>query len=325
MSAPEIIHGLDAVPDPLRGATVAIGNFDGVHRGHQALLAALRREAEKRDRPAVVVTFEPHPRTFFGEQLFRLTPPDEKARVLRALGVSPMVVVPFDAALASTSAEDFAADLTRAIAPSAIVVGEDFRFGRDRTGSMATFARAEDPPAFRLVTVPTLLDPTGAAYSAARIRDALAEGAVGPAADLLGYRWFVRGEVIHGDKRGRALGYPTANIAPPPSTRLRHGIYAVRVGHRGRLLEGVANFGVRPTFATTAGPLLEVFLFGFAGDLYGETLEVSFLDWIRPEARFDSVEALVARIREDESAARAILASAGPGTPLDRALAAQHS
>jgi riboflavin kinase/FMN adenylyltransferase len=321
----ETIAGLAAVPPELRGAAVAIGNFDGVHRGHQALLGALRREAEARRRPALVVTFEPHPSAFFGEPLFRITPLAEKTRLMRALGIDAMVVVPFDEALASKPAEAFIAELTTSLAPSAVVAGKDFRFGRDRAGTVATLARAGEAHGFGLVAMPSVLDPSGLAYSSARIRTALSGGEVEAAAALLGYRWFVCGEVIHGDKRGRELGFPTANIALAPSTRLRHGIYAVRVRRGSTVLDGVANFGVRPTFATTAGPLLEVFLFDFAGNLYGETLEVSFLAWIRPEARFDSVDALVARIREDEFAARAILASAGAGTPLDQRLAATNS
>jgi riboflavin kinase/FMN adenylyltransferase len=303
VSAPAIIHGLDSVPERLRGAAVAVDAFDGVHLGHQAMLYALASEARSIARPAIVVTsgevVAKHP---------RLTPLPEKSRLLGTLGVDAVVGViaeegPF-------GSRKLAMRVMHALDPVAVVVAPEHA---------ASFMG----PNLGHVRLPEL--PPSDPARPARIVHALREGDVSAANADLGYRWFVLGEVIHGDKRGRELGFPTANIAPPPSTPLRHGIYAVHVRHRGKRLDGVANFGVRPTFATTAGPLLEVFLFDFAGNLYGETLEVSFLAWIRPEARFDSVDALVARIREDEFAARAILASAGPGSALDQTLVAEHS
>ncbi len=272
MSA-RVIHGLDALPPELRGSVVAVGDFDGVHLDHQATIALLLPEAERRARTPLVVA------TRDAASPVRITPPAEEDRLLVALGVTRILLVEEPVA---------AEQLTRAVSPSFVIAVPD------AAGDMT-----------------------------ARVRAMLAEGDIAAAAALLGYRWFARGEVIHGDKRGRELGFPTANIALAPSTPLRHGVYAVRVRRAGEILDGVASFGVRPTFGGGA-PVLEVFLFDFAGDLYGDTLEVAFVAWIRPELSFDGIAPLVARIREDESEARRILATAGPGSDLDQRLAATN-
>jgi len=302
----------EAVPETLRGAIVAIGNFDGVHRGHQRLVEIAAEEARGAGRPAIVLTFEPHPRSFFAPDrpVFRLTPEPVKLAVLAQLGLDGVVVRRFDAVLAGTSADDFAQHLLlEELGAGGVVVGHDFHYGKGREGTpagLAAFCAARGVPC-------RIIDPVtaaGEAISSSAIRRALEEGAIGDANRLLGYRWFAMGEVRHGEKRGRTLGYPTANIRLGEDCRLRHGIYAVRValGEAG-LRDGVASFGRRPTFDDGA-PLLEVFLFDFAGDLYGRTLEVEFVDWIRGEERFESAQALVARMDQDSREARERLAGA---------------
>lgn len=310
------------VPAALRGSVVAIGNFDGVHRGHATLLAAAMQAARRRAAKTVVVTFEPHPRSFFRPQdpVFRLTPLAAKARVLGAMGIDGLVVLPFDETLARTAAADFVdAVLVKGLAASEVVVGYDFHFGRGRAGNAAMLAEAGRAGGFDVTVIPAVLESDGALVSSSVIRDALAAGDVAAANRLLGYRWFISGAVIGGDRRGRDLGFPTANIRLAADCRLRHGIYAVRMTRRAGVFDGVASFGRRPTFDNGA-PLLEVFLFDFSGDLYGEEIIVTFHAWGRPEEWFPSVEALVAAMNRDVVAAREALATAGDGTDLDRAL-----
>jgi riboflavin kinase/FMN adenylyltransferase len=303
----------EAVPEGLRGAVVAIGNFDGVHRGHRALVDAARRVAGEARRPAAVLTFEPHPRRFFApdKPLFRLTPEPEKLLLLRRFGLQGAFVRRFDAALAGLSAEDFVGRLLHGdLGASGVVVGHDFHFGRGREG---TPARLEALARERgmACTIVAAITTDGEPVSSSAIRRALEAGDVARANALLGYRWFVQGEVRHGAKRGRTLGYPTANLCLPEDCGLRHGIYAVRMAlDDGRVVSGVASFGRRPTFDDGA-PLLETFLFDFSGDLYGRTVRVELVAWIRGEERFASADALVARMDLDAEEARAHLA--GPG------------
>lgn len=307
----------DAAPDgALRGAVLAMGNFDGVHRGHQAVIAAARERARGFGKPAGVLTFEPHPRDFFnpGERLFRLTDEAAKLRLLAANGLDGAVVLTFGAALASLSADDFVARiLVERFAVSGVVIGFNFHFGKNRTGS-PDFLAAQGRKYGFAVDVVAPFELNGRPVSSGPIRDALAQARLDDAAGLLGFPWFVSGEVRHGDKRGRELGFPTANLSLDPACGLRHGVYAVRVAVGDRRYNGVANFGRRPMFDSGA-VLLEVFLFDFAGDLYGKRIDVAFIDWIREEAVFGSVDELVRAMSGDTNKARAALERAGDVFP----------
>jgi riboflavin kinase / FMN adenylyltransferase len=303
-----------------KGAVVAMGNFDGVHLGHRAVIAAALEMSRTHGRPALAVTFEPHPRRYFSPNTpqFRLTDEANKLRLLAATGLSGAVVMTFDKARAGTSAQDFIHhELIERLGISGIAVGYDFHFGKGRVGSPSLLV-AEAPRLGIEVDVQPHVDIDERPVSSSAIRMALAEGQIADATAMLGGPWFVTGEVIHGDKRGRDLGYPTANIRLDPNCGLKHGIYAVRVGlGQGRdqvRLDGVASFGRRPTFDNGA-PLLEIFLFDFKGDLYGETLDVAFIGFIREELKFDHVEALIRRMDQDSSRARAELAAAPEAFP----------
>jgi riboflavin kinase/FMN adenylyltransferase len=305
-----------APPQMLRGATVAIGNFDGVHRGHKAVIAAALSRARSLGKPAAALTFEPHPRAFFhpDEPLFRLTDEAAKLRLLAATGLDGAIVLTFDAALAKLSAEDFVARVLVAhFAISGSAIGFNFHFGANRAGS-PDFLQAQGKRfGFTVDIVPPLLD-GGRPVSSGPIRAALAAGRLDEAAEFLGYPWFISGTVVHGDKRGRELGFPTANLRLDPACALRHGIYAVRVAVGGRRYDGVASFGRRPMFDTGA-VLLEIFLFDFSGDLYGATIDVAFIAWLRDEAMFASATDLVRQMAEDSRLARAALARAGAAFP----------
>ena len=299
-------------PPALRGAVVAVGNFDGLHLGHQRLVQRAIALAEEGGRPAALLTFEPHPRKFFApdKPMFRLTPEPVKLAILGKLGLDGVFVRRFDAALAGTSPEGFVSGLLAGeLGAAGVVAGHDFHFGRGRAGTPAILADLcqRQGLACEIIAPVALGDE---AVSSSAVRAALEGGEVRLANRLLGYRWFVEGEVLHGDKRGRELGFPTANLAPGGDFNLRHGIYAVRAAlPSGEVRDGVASFGRRPTFDNGA-LLLEVHLFDFQGDLYGATIQVELVDWIRGEERFASAEALVAQMREDAKAARRILAEA---------------
>jgi riboflavin kinase/FMN adenylyltransferase len=310
-----IVHGIDDIPAEARGAALAIGNFDGVHRGHQALLDIARREARKADRPAGVILFEPHPREFFQPDRphFRLTPLPLKLELLKSFGLDLAVVLRFDADLAALSAESFIARvLAEALSASHVVVGYDFRFGKGRGGDPETLKRAGSAHGFGVTVVPQVAE-AGEVFSSGAIRAELGQGDVQGAAQMLGWWWRVVGEVRGGAKRGTGMGFPTANIGLTPGTALAHGIFAVRVHHDGEIHAGAAYFGTRPTFDDGA-PLLEVFLLDFDGDLYGHEIEVEFIDFIRGDRRFDGMEALKAQMALDCEAARKMLAAA-PATP----------
>jgi riboflavin kinase/FMN adenylyltransferase len=300
----------------LRGATVAIGNFDGVHRGHKAVIAAALARGHALGKPAAALTFEPHPRAFFnpGEPLFRLTPEAAKLRLLAAAGLDGAIVLTFDADLARLSAEDFVQRvLVERFGISGAAIGFNFHFGANRAGSPEFLQAQGKQHGFAVDVVPPLLD-GGRPVSSGPIRAALAAGRLDDAAEFLGYPWFVSGTVIHGDKRGRTLGFPTANLRLDPSCALRHGVYAVRTAVAGRRYDGVANFGRRPMFDTGA-VLLEIFLFDFSGDLYGANIDVVFVAWLRDEAVFASAEDLVRQMGEDSRHARQALARAGDTFP----------
>src|ERR1700720_3137475 len=296
-----------------KGMVVAMGNFDGVHLGHRAVIDADLRMGLAHDRPAFAVTFEPHPRSFFSPNTpqFRLTDEAGKLRLLAGAGLAGAVVMTFDKRRAETTAQEFIHhDLIERLGISGIAVGYDFHFGKGRVGSPG-FLVSEAPRLGIEVDVQAHIDIAERPVSSSAIRMALAEGQIDDATLMLGGPWFVTGEVIHGEKRGRDLGYPTANIRLDKNCGLKHGIYAVRVGRGAERFEGVASFGRRPTFDNGA-PLLEVFLFDFKGDLYGKMLDVAFIGFIREELKFDSVEALVRQMDDDSARARERLAAA-PG------------
>ena len=303
-----------------KGTVVAMGNFDGVHLGHRAVIQAALQMAHSHGRPALAVTFEPHPRRFFSPNTpqFRLTDESAKLRLLAGTGLAGAVVMTFDKMRAGTSAQDFIHhELIERLGISGIAVGYDFHFGKGRVGSPSLLVN-EAPRLGIEVDVQPHVDIEERPVSSSAIRMALAEGQIDDATRMLDGPWFVTGEVIHGEKRGRDLGFPTANIRLDVNCGLRHGIYAVRVG-RGQgkdqvRFDGVASFGRRPTFDNGA-PLLEVFLFDFKGDLYGSMLDIAFIGFIRDELKFDQVDALVVQMNDDSARARAMLAAAPHAFP----------
>lgn len=296
----------------VRGNVFAIGNFDGVHVGHRALLRQAQILATEMGARAMVLTFEPHPRQFFQKDrpLFRLTPPAAKARIVEQLGLAGMVTLGFDGALSALSASAFVdAVLVRQLGAKGIVIGADFRFGAKREGNAAFLVAAGREHGF-VTRVVKQIETAGVVASSSAIRSALAAGDVAQATAMLGEPWRLRATVQHGDKRGRTLGYPTANLHLDPATELRHGIYAVEALIEGASHAAVASFGRRPTFDGGA-PKLEVHVFDFAGDLYGQEIGVVFHAFLRPEERFDSLDALIVQMDQDSVGARAVLASVG--------------
>lgn len=307
----------DEAPAGLKGAVVAIGNFDGVHRGHRAVIDLACRRASALSRPAAALTFSPHPRQFFRPDvpLFRLSDDRNRLRLLASTGLDGAIVMTFNAALASTSAEDFIGKiLVGRFGISGAVIGFDFHFGKNRAGSPDYLRQQGVTHGFSVDVAPPLED-EGRPVSSGTIRAALTEGKVVEACELLGAPWFVSGEVIHGDKRGRELGFPTANIRLDPACGLKHGIYAVRAAVDGKLIDGVASFGRRPTFDNGA-PLLEVFLFDYAGDFYGKVIDVAFISWVRGEEKFESIDDLKRHMDADAAQARAALARARDAFPV---------
>ena len=311
----QVVHDF-APGEALRGATVAIGNFDGVHRGHKAVIASALARGRALGKPSAALTFEPHPRVFFNpdEPLFRLTPEAAKLRLLAATGLDGAIVLTFNAELAKLTAEDFVQSvLVDRFAISGAAIGFNFHFGANRAGSPDILQAQGKQHGFAVDIVPPLLD-GGRPVSSGPIRAALAAGRLDDAAEFLGYPWFVSGTVIHGDKRGRELGFPTANLRLDPACALRHGIYAVRTAIAGRRYDGVASFGRRPMFDTGA-VLLEIFLFDFAGDLYGANIDVAFMAWLRDEAMFASAKDLMRQMKEDSRLAREAVARTSDAFP----------
>jgi riboflavin kinase/FMN adenylyltransferase len=320
MSVFTVIRDTTPIAEIPRGTVVAMGNFDGVHRGHRAVIAAALEMGRAQGRPALALTFEPHPRRFFSPNTpqFRLSDETAKLRLLAGTGLSGAVVMTFDKARAETGAQDFIyQDLIGRLGVRGIAVGYDFHFGKGRVGSPSLLVK-EAPQLGIEVDVQPHVDIDDRPVSSSAIRIALAEGQIDEATAMLGAPWFIPGEVVHGEKRGRELGYPTANIRLDNNCALKHGIYAVRVGRRQgereARLDGVASFGRRPTFDNGA-PLLEVFLFDFKGDLYGETLDVAFIGFIREELKFDSIEALIRQMDDDSLHAREQRAAAPDAFP----------
>lgn len=299
-----------------KGAVVAMGNFDGVHLGHRAVIRAALTMARAQGRPAFAVTFEPHPRKYFSPNTpqFRLTDEHAKLRLLAGTGLAGAVVMTFNRARAETPAQQFiATELIGRLGIGGIAVGYDFHFGKGRGGSPALLLD-QAPKLGIAVDVQPHVDIAERPVSSSAIRMALAEGEIAEATAMLGGPWFVSGEVIHGEKRGRGLGYPTANIRLDPQCGLKHGIYAVRIGLGTERFDGVASFGRRPTFDNGA-PLLETFLFDFTGNLYGMKLDIAFIGFIRQELKFDSLDALVRQMDDDSARARALLAAAPAAFP----------
>ncbi len=319
------ISGTGPLDDALRNAVVAIGNFDGVHRGHQAVLERATDEAARRGVPALVLTFEPHPRKVFRPDmpLFVLTPPPMKARLLGEIGFAGLVEQPFTRAFAALPPEDFVEGiLEQRLGISHAVTGFDFHFGKNRQGGPAFLMAAGERHGFGVTLVDAFRDEGAEIVSSSRIRELLSQGDVAQAAGLLGYRFTVEADVRGGQKLGRTLGFPTANMKLPEETDLQHGIYAVRFRCAdGTLHDGVASFGRRPTVDADGAPLLETFLFDFSKDLYGQTCQVSFFGLLRGEEKFDGLEALVLQMRRDEVEARALLSDVRPLSGLDGKIA----
>jgi riboflavin kinase/FMN adenylyltransferase len=302
-------------PGDARGAVMALGNFDGVHRGHQAVIARCGALAQAEHRPYGVVTFEPHPRALFRPEdpPFRLTPLRVKAHLLEALGVDLLVNLHFDAAFAQRSAENFVTEvLHHGLGVGHVVIGYDFVFGQGRAGNPALLQKLGQELGFGVTIVDPVAGDTGAVFSATRIREHLVAGAPKAAAELLGRAWEIDGRVEHGDQRGRTIGFPTANLGLGDYLRPAPGVYAVQAGiERHGTVEwhdAVANLGTRPTVSGT-DLRLEVHLLDFAGDLYGQHLRAALIDWIRPERKFAGLDELKAQIAQDAATARAIHAA----------------
>ncbi|QAY75782.1 bifunctional riboflavin kinase/FAD synthetase [Sphingosinicella sp. BN140058] len=306
----ERLDGGSAVPQALRGGIVALGNFDGFHEGHQAVVGRAVARGRAEGRPVMVATFDPHPVRHFKPDAapFRLTTLDQRQRLFEAAGADAMLVFSFDDALAGTSAEGFIRErLLGLIGAAGVVTGEDFTFGRGRGGNVELLQRAGAELGFSVDAVGPIVE-DGEPVSSSRIREALQAGDCDTATHLLTRPFAIEGLVEHGDKRGRELGYPTANLALGTYLRPRFGIYAVRGRlEDGRVVNGAANIGVRPTFDPPK-ELLEPYFFDFSGDLYGQRLEVEFISFLRPEAKFDSLEALMAQMDADCAEARRRLA-----------------
>ncbi len=309
---PAVFATWRGLPAAARGAAVALGNFDGVHRGHAEVLR--QAHAARPESPLAVLTFEPHPREVFRPEdpPFRLTLSAERNAALGALGVRIIYELPFDAAFSVMAAETFITEvLVEGIGAHHLACGADFAFGHRRGGDAHRLAAHAEAFGIGLTVVAPLADETGP-ISASRIRRALQDGYPERAAALLGRPFAIRGEVARGDARGRTIGFPTANIALGRHLEPARGVYAVRASlPDGRSVAGVANCGVRPTVGGTESRL-ETHLFAFAGDLYGATLSVSLLHYLRPERKFESFDALRAQIAADAEQARAFHAAA-PG------------
>jgi riboflavin kinase/FMN adenylyltransferase len=311
-----VYHGHHHVPAQLRGAALAIGNFDGVHRGHQALLARARERAAASSRHganhlAGAIVFEPHPREFFHPERphFRLTTLAQKLKLFEHYGLDMAIVLPFDEHLAALSADAFIEQvLVAGLGIRHVVIGYDFYFGKDRGGDARHMTAAGAEYGFGVSVIAPVAE-GGEVVSSSAIRAEIAQGDVKGAAEMLGHWWTVTGEVVGGFRKGAGMGYPTANLKLPAGTTLAHGIYAVfvEVGHR--RYHGAAYLGTRPTFDNGL-PVLEVFLLDYEGNLYGRQIEVAFVEFLRGDQRFDGMEALIAQMDKDCARAREILQAA---------------
>jgi riboflavin kinase / FMN adenylyltransferase len=316
----DIIRSWRDTPPDLKGAVLAIGNFDGVHRGHQAVLNEARRIAAVEGRRAGAVVFEPHPREFFApdQPFFRLTPLPVKLELIEALGLDQTFVLTFDTALSSLSADAFATEVVAgSFGASHVVVGYDFTYGKGRTGSVDHLRGLGKTHGFGVDVVPRVTLDHGVTFSSSTIRDHLRRGEVRAAAEQLGYWWRARGRVGKGAGRGKGLGFPTLNFKLAPGQDVCHGIYAMRVHHAGKRHHAAGYVGPRPTFGPDE-PVLEAYLLDFSGDLYGQEVEVEFIDFLRPDHAFDSAEALAAQMEDDCKTAKEILVGVDAADPMRR-------
>ncbi|HXZ68032.1 MAG TPA: bifunctional riboflavin kinase/FAD synthetase [Alphaproteobacteria bacterium] len=311
----KVVRQYNSLSPKDRGAVVALGNFDGVHLGHQAVLAAAKREALGLGVPFAVLVFEPHPREFFrpeGED-FRLTPMPVKARVLASLGADIVYALPFDTEMAAKLAQEFVIDvLVNGLQIVHAVVGEDFRFGRGRSGDAAVLGYMGEMEGFGTSFVKPIIGAEGE-ISSTHIRDLLRHGKPEEAAKMLGRSWAIQGRVRPGDQRGRTIGFPTANLTLDGYLKPAFGIYAIKVevlsgSYAGMHYDGVGYVGKRPTFGKT-DIILEANLFDFKGDLYDAEISVDMRAFIRYDQKFDGVDALMAQMAKDAERARALLAS----------------
>ncbi|WP_336294557.1 bifunctional riboflavin kinase/FAD synthetase [Bartonella sp. CB169] len=321
------LQGTNMLPLAWRGAVLALGNFDGVHCGHQVVLQKALDLARIKNKPALVLSFEPHPRSFFQRSapVDRLTEATEKAEIFKILGFDGVIEQPFDAHFSSLSADEFInVILKQTFDVSVVVTGENFQFGHKKSGNSYLLCQRGKECGFEVVQIPCLCsteDPQSQLISSSFIRYLLSQGQVGNAAQLLGYHYRIRSDVVQGEKLGRLLGFPTANQTLPPQASLAHGVYAVRLRRaNGILLDGVASFGCRPTVVQDGVPLLETYLFDFNGDLYGESCTVSFLHFLRKQEKFHGLEPLIAQMQRDEKKAKEILAAIQPLSQLDKLL-----
>lgn len=306
----EIIRDWRGLPDRQRGAAAAIGAFDGVHRGHRAVIASAQAAAERLKAPLAVVSFDPHPRRWFQPEAapFRLMTADQMARALEAVGTERLYLLPFDAGMAAMTDEVFAREvLAEGLGIRHAAVGFDFTFGKGRSGSPEALARYGRDLGFTVSVTERVDDPGGLKLSSSAVREALHAGDMARAAAILGRPYAIEGEIVHGEKRGRTIGVPTANIRLGEAMRPAYGVYATRTRlPDGRVIDGVANLGIRPMFEIEE-PLLEVWLLDFEGDLYGQTVETELVALLRGEMKFDGLPALKAQIDRDAEAARAAL------------------
>ncbi|MGI9413388.1 MAG: bifunctional riboflavin kinase/FAD synthetase [Hyphomicrobiales bacterium] len=312
-----IVTGDERVADDHRGAVVAIGNFDGIHRGHQVVLSSVVERARARGSAAGLITFAPHPRTFFAPHnpVFKITPVGLKSRLIRALGLDFMAVLDFNYELAALSPERFVAEvLVDRLGAAHVVTGADFRFGKARSGDIDTLRQLGARHGFEVTAIDQVGDPEGDLpyYSSTSVRQALLHGNPRAAAEILGYWWTVLGEVVRGDQRGRTIGFPTINIIMDENGAPRLGIYAVRVragdGCGSEIWRGAGYIGRRPTFDKDE-VVLEVFLFDHTGELYGRTLMVEFIEFVRGDHKFDTVEELKRQMDDDCREIERILAA----------------
>jgi riboflavin kinase/FMN adenylyltransferase len=307
-----IVRDWRGLSDADRGAAVAVGAFDGVHRGHQAVIAEARAAAARLGAPLGVVSFDPHPRRWFQPDAapFRLMTVDQMAQALAPLGVDILYLLPFDGEMAGMSDAGFAEQvLAKGLGVRHAAVGFDFTFGKGRSGSPDALRTYGERLGFTVSVAGRIDDPDGLKLSSSAVREALKAGDMDRAAAILGRPFAIRGDVIHGDKRGRTIGVPTANIDLGDYMRPAYGVYAIRARlPDGRMFDGVASLGVRPMYALET-PLLEAWLFDFDGDLYGQALDVQLIAWLRGEQTFDGLDALKDQIERDAAAARAVLSA----------------
>jgi riboflavin kinase / FMN adenylyltransferase len=315
----DVVRFSQGAPPDRTGAVLAIGNFDGVHRGHQAVLGEAVRIAKTEERSSGAVVFEPHPREFFAPEqaFFRLTPLPLKLELLAALGLDQTVIIPFDRELASLSAPDFASEVVaKGLGARHVVVGYDFNYGKGRTGTTEELQALGRDLGFGVdVISPKGTD--GVTFSSSKVREHLRRGEPREAAEQLGYWWRVRGRVEHGAGRGKGLGFPTANLALAPGQDVRHGIYAMRVTEGGKRHFAAGYVGPRPTFGETV-PVLETYLLDFTGDLYGKEVEAEFIAFLREDRTFADEAALAAEMAKDCAEARAVLREVEADDPMLR-------